>query len=373
MITRNHDGFRPWAQSLVLGAGVWLACVQPALAHEHAAHAKRAPRTPVRRLELRTSPRVLVAGTPARWTLRVLRGADGTPETRFAVSHEKLMHLIVVSSDLQWFNHLHPTYRGKGEFAVSTTLPQSGTYRLFADYTQIGGKNVVLQKDISTDGEAPVITSILPVPDVVDADGWMRQRVHAIPEGQPDVPGGAEYRVSMRGEPAHLRAGEAATLLFRVENAQGQPLRDLEPYLGALGHAVVLSTDGHTYLHAHPMEVGMQMGAKPAARREMHDAPPSAGGPEVRFHTQFPRAGVYKTWGQFQHDGKIIIAAFIVNVDAPAAVKAAERHSHGTSGAAGDAKKHAAVYACPMHAEVTSTDATARCPKCGMHLVRRPD
>ena len=31
----------------------------------------------------------------------------------------------------------------------------------------------------------------------------------------------------------------------------------------------------------------------------------------------------------------------------------------------------AAVYVCPMHPEVTSTDPNVRCRICGMHLVRR--
>ena len=36
-------------------------------------------------------------------------GADGKPFTDFAVSHEKELHLIVVRSDGQRFEHVHPT------------------------------------------------------------------------------------------------------------------------------------------------------------------------------------------------------------------------------------------------------------------------
>jgi hypothetical protein len=38
------------------------------------------------------------------------------------------------------------------------------------------------------------------------------------------------------------------------------------------------------------------------------------GGPHVSFRTSFPKPGLYKTWGQFQHKGKIIIADFILEV-----------------------------------------------------------
>jgi len=50
---------------------------------------------------------------------------------------------------------------------------------------------------------------------------------------------------------------------------------------------------------------------------KMDDTPaPKSGGPDVIFHTNFPKAGVYKAWGQFMHKGKIITAAFVVNVAA---------------------------------------------------------
>ena len=41
------------------------------------------------------------------------------------------------------------------------------------------------------------------------------------------------------------------------------------------------------------------------------------GGPEVTFHTVFPKPGRYKVWGQFQRDGKIIVGDFVVNVEEP--------------------------------------------------------
>lgn len=42
------------------------------------------------------------------------------PIDTFDLMHEKLMHLIVVSKDLSYFDHLHPEHVGQGQFTVKT-------------------------------------------------------------------------------------------------------------------------------------------------------------------------------------------------------------------------------------------------------------
>jgi hypothetical protein len=41
------------------------------------------------------------------------------------------------------------------------------------------------------------------------------------------------------------------------------------------------------------------------------------GGPHISFRTSFPKPGLYKVWGQFQHKGKIIMADFVLEVVSP--------------------------------------------------------
>jgi hypothetical protein len=103
--------------------------------------------------------------------------------------------------------------------------------------------------------------------------------------------------------PRRLTAGTHAQLLFRLTQ-NGKPMIDLEPYIGAMGHCVILSEDTQQYLHSHPEQLfPPKLGAR--------------GGPDVAFHTTFPRSGRYKVWGQFKRGDKVIVADFVVDVAPP--------------------------------------------------------
>ena len=53
----------------------------------------------------------------------------------FDVTHEKRMHLILARRDLTGFQHLHPEMAADGTWSTQVTLPQAGSYRLFADFS----------------------------------------------------------------------------------------------------------------------------------------------------------------------------------------------------------------------------------------------
>ncbi|MED4754531.1 hypothetical protein [Brevibacillus choshinensis] len=57
---------------------------------------------------------------------------------------------------------------------------------------------------------------------------------------------------------------------------------NLTPYLGALGHVVILNESAQQYLHVHP------------AHQE-----------EPIFETQFEQPGLYKIWAEFKQNGKV--------------------------------------------------------------------
>ena len=65
------------------------------------------------------------------------------------------------------------------------------------------------------------------------------------------------------------------------------PVTNLQPYLGASGHLVVLRRSDLAYLHVHPED-----------------------GAGLRFGVEVPSAGTYRLFLDFQHDGVVRTAAF---------------------------------------------------------------
>jgi len=206
----------------------------------------------------------------------VVRIADdrGEPVEKFQVNHEKWLHLIVVDEDLSYFAHIHPNYRGNGEFAIDATFPSGGKYKAFADFIPEGGANATLSERFEVEGEEES-------PSAVRADGSLVRTAE-----------GKEVELKLSG----AVAGRDAELTFEIRDAKSKKgVNDLEPYLGAVGHVVILSADAEEYLHVHPTDE-------------------KSTGPEAKFATRFPHAGTYKIWGQFKHSGKVITVPYVVDV-----------------------------------------------------------
>ena len=253
-----------------------------------------------------TVPTVKISSTPAKpkagdKTKLSFEVSDGaTRLTSFDVVHDKRMHLLMVTPDLAWFQHEHPQMQPDGSFALDFVFPQGGTFRLFSDFKATGKPGAVVPVDINVDG-TPSPTVALAASNLSEA------RVLG------------DYRVRMTSPVPP--AGTSATLKFLVVK-NNLPVTDLQPYLGALGHLVIIHEDGKTFLHSHPEDH--------AAHHDDTGKPPyshpSTG--EVGFATHFAKPGLYKAWAQFLHNGTSLTADFVIDVKPGAATKSAD-HDHG--------------------------------------------
>ncbi|WP_169087907.1 hypothetical protein [Paenibacillus sp. PL91] len=225
------------------------------------------------KLEWRYSPESPKPGEETKIELLV-SDAAGEPIEKYDVNHEKLMHLIIVSEDLSAFSHIHPDYIGKGKFEVTTAFPQGGSYKLFADFIPTGSSQKTATSLIKADGKKQAAQPLA-------ADATLTKDIDGV---------AASLDISS------LKSGQEVDLTFTLSDAETKkPITDLQPYLGAIGHVVILSEDLNRYLHVHPKEG-------------------NESGPTAEFSTSFPEPGIYKIWGQFQRGDKSFIIPFTVEL-----------------------------------------------------------
>jgi hypothetical protein len=203
--------------------------------------------------ELRAVARntTLTAGRAQQFEFEI-QDADGAPLRSFEVEQGRRMHFIVVRRDLRRFQHLHARQDPAGRWSVSLTLPDAGVYQAFADF-QTGGERHTLGIDLFAAGRFEP----LPLPAesaTASADG---------------------YEVA-------LQAPRAAGQLEFAVRRDGAAVTDLQPYLGARGHLVMLRAGDLAYEHAHPL----------APDRLAFDT--SAAGP-----------GSYRLFLQFRHGDRV--------------------------------------------------------------------
>ncbi|MEO5665213.1 MAG: hypothetical protein ABIR39_18265 [Nocardioides sp.] len=200
-----------------------------------------------------------------------IEGADGSPVTEYDVQHEKDLHLIAVRRDFTGFQHVHPEMDSEGTWTTPLNLTP-GQWRLFADFKAAGADPLTLGNDLAVAGRyqpaAPAADS-----KTATVDG---------------------YTVTLDGD---LAPGEEAKLTLNVTR-DGQPVTDLEPYLGAYGHLVALRAGDLAYLHVHPEGTPDDGETEP--------------GPDVVFYTNAPSAGRYHLYLNFKHQGVVRTAAFTV-------------------------------------------------------------
>lgn len=225
---------------------------------------------------LRLAQARLAAGRQ-RLSFRVL-GPDGAAVTSYDVQHEKELHLIVVRRDLTGFQHVHPVRAADGTWSVDVDLTP-GVWRVLADTAPSGAEPVVLGADLAVPGAFA-----------------------------PEPPGPQELAAAVDGYDVTLggHLGAETELSLTVQRG-GEPVTDLEPYLGAAGHLVALRAGDLGYLHVHPDES-------------------SGSGPVIRFHTAFPTPGTYRLFLDFQHRGVVRTAAFTVQVEGDVEGEAGHEH-----------------------------------------------
>ena len=219
-----------------------------------------------------------------------IRDASGAPVTEYTTTHDKDLHLIVARSDGSQFRHVHPVLdEPSGTWSMPWQWAEAGSYRVFADFTPAGAKasGITLTRTVHVAGEfAPVA----PQPTQVDQV--------------------AGFTVSIDGA---MVAGSSSELMISISR-DGEPVTTLEPYLGAFGHLVALREGDLAFLHVHAEGQDPKVG--------------ETAGPEIVFAAEAPTAGRYLLYLDFQVNGEVHTAEFVLDAAHGGGSTGAETGSH---------------------------------------------
>ena len=191
---------------------------------------------------------------------------DELTDKELKVAHEKKMHFIFVRDDMTGYQHIHPQYI-HGKWTVATEINDGGTYNLYVDIAPKEESPAVLRVPVQIGGTT--ITKNFPTPN-----GKMNA-VSGIYTGTLTTNTSLKTNQEIKLSIALTKDGRVAT--------------DINQYLGAFGHLVILNhSNPNEFIHAHPLT----------------ETKPTNG--VVEFMAKFPVKGTYTLYGQFNITGSVV-------------------------------------------------------------------
>src|SRR5262245_7111572 len=238
-----------------------------------------------------------------------------------APDHGHVMHLFMVRTpSLDRLIHLHPTQTHAGVFNQRLPGADAGQYRLFGDIVHATG----LAETAVADLTVPAVDKTPLEGD--DSEASVGLGASFEPERTIAPLADGAHMVWQRSA-APLVARRPYQLFFRVEDASGTPVTDLEPYMGMPGHAVVIKRDLRVFAHVHPFgtaamkSIALAASTLPGVTKDatpdphaMHRTDSGAPAATISFPYGFPQAGEYRVFVQVRRKSGVQTGVFDVRV-----------------------------------------------------------
>jgi hypothetical protein len=183
--------------------------------------------------------------------------------------HEQKIHLIIVSEDLEYFNHLHPTKLINGNYSLQMSLPFGGKYKLYLEYKPEGSTKI-------TDGFN------------IEAKGTEKPKT--IFSSEKLFFNYNDISVSLQDPSEIYSESELQLSILIMKDGRKISSDRLGNYLGEKAHAVLIGLSDFNFLHVHPMVINNQL----------------------NLHMNIVKSGYYRLWLQFQIDGLLYTADFVL-------------------------------------------------------------
>ncbi len=305
-------------------------------AEQHEKHdTHKADKTAALNVKLHTKPKKIQAGEPTILRFQ-LTDAKGEPFTDLMVHHDRILHVLIVSENLQTIGHIHPEdfesrdimAELEGVWTVHFTFPVAGRYILaldmmtadaeFAKYLHVNVEGDKKMTDFSQDFRREKA-----VFGYTDEGGDRYTKAVSIA----DTKGTSTYQVKMNA-PEKIKVAEMVHITYHFSR-EGKPITDLVPFLDAPMHFAIVSTRLDGILHTHGTvrtngqtdrtmkkdpHAGHKMKKTPTTGHQHQGGTPDKFGPTVMLMTTFQKPGVYQIFGQLKHSDQILFPTFMVEV-----------------------------------------------------------
>jgi len=289
----------------------------------------------------------------------------GKPTVNLPTVGGVTVHTVLVSHDLKWFHTGQAVGPVGGAYPVNLRFENADSYAMYAEFTSA-----------YTPTEPLIYTHTLSF----GANPASLEEKITLPENTSAARGNVYYGVAVKldngsptgdGQPLIYRVGQPARFHYTL-TVGNQPVRELEPFNGALGHLFIISADKEAFAHLRAQEAtagglagtalepgagggsGSQSGNPVGQTGATTPAPgsdtavpvvsptvdsrsgvnttatvppvvagptaqatfvrPTGFGPALTFDHTFEKPGQYKTWLQFFYHGQIVTADYVVRV-----------------------------------------------------------
>ena len=204
--------------------------------------------------------------------LTLVESEKSVTDQDLKIHNENKLHAFVYDEALIEYHHEHPEYVSN-RWTLPVTLERDGRYYIWV-------QGMFADDDTEFSAYALItITNGLPANPTPPKLGNIRT--------------GSVGNSRIALSDLRLRAGQTAMPLLSITRSNGtQP--QITPYLGALAHVLIVSSEGDNILHVHPMA--------------------GSSATELMVHTSFPAAGDYRVWVQFQDGGVLKTVPLAVSV-----------------------------------------------------------
>ena len=306
------------------------------LTAQHEDHSKhQTEKTDALNVTLHTEPQEIQAGEKSTLMFN-LTDKMGEPFTDLMIHHDRVLHVLIVSENLQILGHIHPEdfderdmmAELEGTYTVYFTFPAAGRYILALDVMTADAEySKYMYVDVAGEKKMTDHTEDFRREKTVNGyteEGGDRYTKAVLTDGK----GTSVYQVKMNVQDK-IKAGKMVHIDYHFSQA-GKPITDLVPFLDAPMHFAIVNTelDGIVHTHGSVMNMdhskmkkdvshkGHKMEKKePASGHKHQGTTPEKFGPSVMLMTTFPKAGIYQIFGQLKHKDQILFPTFMVKVE----------------------------------------------------------